>query len=105
MREKRTYRESPRLRRHGGRVHLGPPAWSRAAGFHLGRDTRAFCSRPRQWKAGQEIRTVYRRVSRPVAKRPADEREPSGFPLIHIHSDLHHLVLLAVAEAVHALDL
>ncbi len=30
----------------------------------------------------RQATTVYRRESRPVAKRPADEREPFGFPLI-----------------------
>src|SRR5439155_23405014 len=29
----------------------------------------------------RKVPTVYRKESRPVAKRPADEREPSGFPL------------------------
>src|SRR5207253_7518978 len=28
----------------------------------------------------RKVPTVYRKESRPVAKRPADEREPSGFP-------------------------
>src|SRR2546430_12247346 len=32
------------------------------------------------------VQTVYRKESRPVAKRPADEREPYGFPLILISS-------------------
>src|SRR2546427_6443165 len=30
----------------------------------------------------KKIRTAYRKESRPVAQRPADERKPSGFPLI-----------------------
>src|SRR2546421_846338 len=32
--------------------------------------------------ASKKIRTAYRKESRPVAKRPADERKPFGFPLI-----------------------
>jgi len=43
-------------------------------------------SRDLEWLLKQ-VRTVFRKESRPGAKRPVDEREPSGFPLISQRRD------------------
>src|SRR6266568_3108518 len=45
-----------------------------------GRDYAFRLFRRRLWKALRESPSAYRRVSRPGAKRPADEREPIGVP-------------------------
>src|SRR5882672_10815703 len=47
-----------------------------------------------------QVPTVYRRESSPVAKRPGDEREPSGFPLIFLLKSYLHCVCVC-SEAFH----
>src|SRR2546430_15160023 len=63
--------------------HLGSlPTVELAAGFTPAATLFLTSAKRRYEQPLRKVPTVYRKESRPVAKRPADEREPSGFPLI-----------------------